>query len=469
MDGHSGHDHDSGSGSDPTTAQPRMDPSGEHNHGSDMHDSGSHPGIDSHSGGYCIPRSGSGSVPGHASGSEETGDASGSEETGDASGSDETGDASGPHKKRPKKRTKITVIKQTLNFSGVTKKALDTPEKKASLEKSIAKALGVSGNDRITIVIIDILDMTTGEGTRRRLNTAGAEIIYEVHIEEAEDSEDTAPPESGSRATSIPVITVSSIKSKMKALAAATSPDSSNSALGTDGATALSEIESAVAAQADVDVASIKTEASEVSVRVVKTEDAVGDDSSNSDQSDQKVSGDSGAKDQGGEIGSIIGAVAGSLALFGVAGIAFWIYRNEARKKRDAATAKRSGHGYQNSFNPLKQAGIELAVAMPSHDGTFIDGRAPMTNNPNNPKSAESMGFAALPPPPPPTGPGLKRKVQVALYDYEANGAGQISISAGDTLIPTEHVESNADWTSGTNVRTEEVGFYPSQYVKDQL
>ena len=92
-----------------------------------------------------------------------------------------------------------------------------------------------------------------------------------------------------------------------------------------------------------------------------------------------------------------------------------------------------------------------------------------MTNNPNNPKSAVSIGFAKLPPPPPPPGPGLKRKVQVALYDYEANGAGEISIRAGDTLIPTEHGESNADWTTGTNVRTEEVGFYPSQYVKDQL
>jgi hypothetical protein len=368
---------------------------------------------------------------------------------------------------------KITVIKQTLSFSGVTKIALDTPEKKASLAKSIAKALGVSGNDRITIVIIGILDkvMTTGGGTRRRLNTAGAEIIYEVRIEEAEDSEDTAPPESGSPATSIPVITVSSIESKMNALAAATSRDSSNSALGTAGATTLSEIKSAVAAQAGVDVASIKTEASapEVSVREVEKEE-VEDNRSNSDQSNTKVSGDSGAKDQG-EIGSIIGAVAGSLALFGVAGVAFWIYRNEARKKRDATTAKRSGHGYQNSFNPLQQneASIELAVAMPSHDGSFVGGRASMTNNPNNPKSAVSIGFAKLPPPPPPPGPGLKRKVQVALYDYEANGAGEISIRAGDTLIPTEHGESNADWTTGTNVRTEEVGFYPSQYVKDQL
>ena len=63
----------------------------------------------------------------------------------------------------------------------------------------------------------------------------------------------------------------------------------------------------------------------------------------------------------------------------------------------------------------------------------------------------------------------MKGKVQVALYDYEANEAGEISIRAGDTLIPTEHVESNSGWTSGTNVRTGEVGHYPSQYVKDQL
>jgi hypothetical protein len=334
----------------------------------------------------------------------------------------------------------------------VTKKALDTPEKKASLEKSIAEAFGFSLSDRFTVEIISILEkiITNGGKIRRRLDTAGAEIIYEVRIQETQASGTPDPS----------VASIMQSKMSLLAAAAAASADNASGERGSyNGWTILSEIESAVATQAGIDVASIKTEvtAPEQIVSIdVKKVDEKEEDGSNSDQSN-KIDAEDGGTEYQGEIGGIIGAIAGSLALFGVAGIAFWIYRNVAEKRE---------HGHQNSFTPVQsnQASIEMAVAMHSRGDSTIEGFASTSNKLNNPKS---IGAPALPPPPHPPAPGLKRNVQVALYDYEANGVGEISITAGDTLIPTEHLEHNADWTTGTNVRTKEVGYYPTQYVRD--
>merc|ERR1712159_50240 len=404
-----------------------------------MDHSGSYPGIDSHNG-YCVPKSNSGSDKQSDSGST--------------------------------KVTKMTVIKQSLTFTGVTRKALDEPQKIALLEKSIAQALGISGNDRITVVIISIVDkvLDTEGKKRRRMNSAGAEIIYEVRIEEMEDSETKVSGDSGSQETSIPLITASSIKSKMTALAAATSSDSSDTDSNTAGATALSEIKNAVAAQANVDVASIETQASTPQQSIRQIENPDEEDDIGSDKSNDSASGDSGSEDKtkDSDIGSIIGAVAGCLALVGVAGIAIFIYRNEARKKQKTVLESSSdpfgkpGHGYKNSFNPLQQqneADIELVVAM-----TNSESANRLASATNKPKIAMQVG--TLPPAPPPPGHGLKPDTQIALYDYEANGDGQISIKAGDTLIVDQHLDYNADWTSGTNVRTGEVGLYPTQYVK---
>jgi len=268
-------------------------------------------------------------------------------------------------------------------------------------------------------------------------------------------------------------VSIAAIKSKMSALAAATSPDSTNSDQDTAGAITLSEIKNAVAVQADVDVDSITTEVSKPEETVREVEKEEGEYDNNSGQSNKKVRADSGAKDQDNKlnIGGIIGAAAGSLALFGVAGIALWIYRNKARERRKPPSSNsfdKPGHGYQNSVNPLElnEQGIELAVAM--HDSPIHDNYELKMNKMYNSKIAVGLKIPALPPPPPPPGT-LTRKIQVALYDFEANGDGQVSIRVGDTLIPTEYSEDNADWTTGTNTRTGEVGFYPTQYVKDKL
>ena len=123
------------------------------------------------------------------------------------------------------------------------------------------KALGILDNPLITIVIVGIKDknMNSGGGRRRRrLNTDGAEIIYEVRIRQVDGDDKMALSPSDSPANSaddnVGLMNVNSIKSKMTALALVTSSDGSNTVAGAE---ALSAIKTAVASQAGVSLVSI--------------------------------------------------------------------------------------------------------------------------------------------------------------------------------------------------------------------
>jgi hypothetical protein len=75
---------------------------------------------------------------------------------------------------------------------------------------------------------------------------------------------------------------------------------------------------------------------------------------------------------------------------------------------------------------------------------------------------------APLPPRATPAPPPYKNEIghAVALYDYPGNEANDLSLSRGDHISVTEHM--NAEWWSGTNVRTRKEGIFPANYVRTE-
>jgi len=96
----------------------------------------------------------------------------------------------------------------------------------------------------------------------------------------------------------------------------------------------------------------------------------------------------------------------------------------------------------------------------PSTTSLQQPGRAPM----QAPNSNAAFKSQPLPPPPqPPSSPGGDDNVFIALYDYDARTAEDLTFRKGDKLKVLN--DSDGDWWQAQLVGTSSIGYIPSNYV----
>lgn len=122
------------------------------------------------------------------------------------------------------------------------------------------------------------------------------------------------------------------------------------------------------------------------------------------------------------------------------------------------------------------KAGSGLAAGAPSKGGPL--GRTSSVTSSSSgglpSYSASSSASAAgrkAPPPPPPTKPkpgaAPRKEYVVALYDYAAQAAGDLSLRAGDRIEVTERTASTEDWWTGVGPDGS-TGVFPGNYVREE-
>ncbi|GAA5961939.1 hypothetical protein JCM8115_001617 [Rhodotorula mucilaginosa] len=134
--------------------------------------------------------------------------------------------------------------------------------------------------------------------------------------------------------------------------------------------------------------------------------------------------------------------------------------------KRFVSTAKfmsahRAGSDTASTYSS-SSLGRSSSYARP---GASLDAAAPPAYAP---PAATSPGLAGKrpPPPPPPPGGGASKKKEfvTALYDYEAQAAGDLSFRAGDRIELVKRTESDQDWWTGRLDGRE--GQFPANYTQ---
>lgn len=127
-------------------------------------------------------------------------------------------------------------------------------------------------------------------------------------------------------------------------------------------------------------------------------------------------------------------------------------------------SAHRAGSDTASTYSS-SSLGRSSSYARPSAGaGAHLDAAAPPAYAP---PAATSPGLAGKrpPPPPPPPGAGAKKKEFVtALYDYEAQAAGDLSFRAGDRIELVKRTESDQDWWTGRLDGRE--GQFPANYTQ---
>jgi amphiphysin len=124
-------------------------------------------------------------------------------------------------------------------------------------------------------------------------------------------------------------------------------------------------------------------------------------------------------------------------------------------------SAHRAGSDTASTYSS-SSLGRSSSYARP---GASLDAAAPPAYAP---PAATSPGLAGKrpPPPPPPPGGGASKKKEfvTALYDYEAQAAGDLSFRAGDRIELVKRTESDQDWWTGRLDGRE--GQFPANYTQ---
>lgn len=116
---------------------------------------------------------------------------------------------------------------------------------------------------------------------------------------------------------------------------------------------------------------------------------------------------------------------------------------------------------------------VSLAVGAPSKGGSLdrvaSTATSPIAGLPSY--SASSNVARKAPPPPPPTKPkpgaAAKKDFVIALYDYDAQAEGDLTLRAGDRIKVTERTASTEDWWTGVGPDGN-TGVFPGNYVREE-
>lgn len=284
----------------------------------------------------------------------------------------------------------LTKIKQTISFTGVRKTQLDTMEKREKLAEAIKRALGVSSNPRISVVIIEIsdkADVNGGGKLLRRLDGTGVNIMYEVRINQDENAFQES--RSNTKQTA-PLVNTKDLMAKMATLAD-TESAGKKSDVAESGSTnhfnGLEVIKSEVALQAGVAPESIAADFSAPKIEVkadgkigtqkeansvVAEERGVQSDPADKSNPQRDVGSNKGEAENENEkeneskegaywIGVIAGVI-GGVALAGGVAISFWIYQ-KSKSNRFSKLGKLSNisnshldHHQEPLDNPFEKA-----------------------------------------------------------------------------------------------------------------
>jgi len=118
------------------------------------------------------------------------------------------------------------------------------------------------------------------------------------------------------------------------------------------------------------------------------------------------------------------------------------------------------GSGSTNQYPPTPVSAASPASAPSNHE--LSDSFAAM--NVSAPARERTPNTQARPPPPPLPSRKPELAHAVALYAYPKSDPNDLVLERGDSISVTEYM--NADWWSGTNVRTGEEGIFPKNYVR---
>lgn len=117
------------------------------------------------------------------------------------------------------------------------------------------------------------------------------------------------------------------------------------------------------------------------------------------------------------------------------------------------------GSGATNAYPPTP---VSTASPVPAPSNNELSNHFAAMNV-SAPAREQTASTQSRPPPPPvPHKPELSHAV--ALYAYPKSDPNDLVLERGDHISVTEYM--NADWWSGTNVRTGEEGIFPKNYVR---